>query len=139
MKILDPGHLYSLDTLDGDADLQDGFTLESSVTLRFVKRIGVKYPGNDPPGYDGTTTQEVLRALIDRTKYVDKQDQHTVNISVLYNLRSALYALERRAAERRGEPRALDAIRAIDGSPDAGIEAFAKCETCGHIKCSVHG
>lgn len=62
MKVLDQGHKYQLDTLDG----------KEPEILTFVKREGDKYPGN-VGSYSGTTTQEVLRVLIDRTKYVDKQ------------------------------------------------------------------
>src|SRR5947207_924247 len=89
MKVIDPGHTYSLRSLDGDGD----------VRLRFVKRQGPGYPGNIG-SHSGTTTQEVVRALIDRTKYVDKQIPNQRNVQVLYHLRSILFELELRAAER---------------------------------------
>jgi hypothetical protein len=68
MRVMDPGHWYELALLDA---LPNRLGLE---TLRFVKRVGDKFPGNQLPAYAGTTTQEVLRALIDRTKYVDAQE-----------------------------------------------------------------
>jgi hypothetical protein len=84
MKVIDPGHTYSLRSLDGNGD----------VRLRFVKRQGPGYPGNIGR-HSGTTTQEVVRALIDRTKYVDKQIPNQRNVQVLYHLRSILLELER--------------------------------------------
>lgn len=55
MKVIDPGHVYDLRSLDG----------EQLNRLVFVKREGPSYPGN-VGHYPGTTMQEVLRALIDR-------------------------------------------------------------------------
>lgn len=49
MRVLDPGHLYALDSLDKSED-------DKSQLLRFVKRIGDKFPGNIAPPYAGTTT-----------------------------------------------------------------------------------
>lgn len=92
MKILDPGHMYELSSLDDQNDKQ---------LLRFVKREGSNYPGN-VGHYPGTTTQEVLRALIDRTKYVDNQVSHNANEECITYFRLSLMALEERAAERHG-------------------------------------
>ena len=63
MRVLDPGHTYQLKILDGN--------LGDFETLCHVKRIGTNYPGNIAPAYPGTTTQEVLRAEIDRLRYVN--------------------------------------------------------------------
>jgi hypothetical protein len=62
MKILDAGHRYQLDHLDGD----------NVTELTFVKRSGAMYPFNIGE-YEGTNVQEVLRALIDRTEYLNRQ------------------------------------------------------------------
>lgn len=123
MKVIDMGHLYELTNLDAPP--------RSAGTLRFVKRIGDAYPGNTEPAYPGTTTQEVLRALIDRTKYVDGQRHDVANALVLSNLRQALRWLEVRAAEERGDDVAADAILDMK---DPELEPT--CGGCGHLLCA---
>lgn len=125
MKILDPGHLYELNLLDADIHGSNGTT-----TLRFVKRCGDKYPGNSEPAYEGVTTQEVLRALIDRQKYVDGQRPSVANKLVLSNLRQALRWLEVRAAEERGDDVSAGAILDM---PELELEPV--CQGCGHLLC----
>lgn len=132
MRARDPGHEYALDCLDA--------AIPTDEILHFVKRVGDKYPGNHPPARHGTTTQEVLRALIDRTKYVDaqidrtglvSQDGHAHNRHAISGMRRALRALEVRAAEERKDPMA---VAAILQAPE--IELMPTCTTCGHVLCS---
>ncbi len=118
MKVLDPGHLYALDLLDAD--------VHDSATIRFVKRIG-----NEPPAYAGVTTQEVLRALIDRQKYVDRQRPNVANRLVLSSPRAALRWLEVRAAEERDDDAAAAVI--IDLQEP---ELEPTCAGCGHLMCT---
>ena len=128
MKVIDPGHLYELDTLDE----VDGWA-EEFRQLRFVKRIGDKFPGNDPPGYSGTTTQEVLRALVDRMMYVDRQIPDPRNKVVITHMLDAIRELEMRAAEKRGDHGAVVAIF-TSVRPDL----MPTCDTCGHVACREH-
>jgi hypothetical protein len=60
MKIIDPGHKYELDQLDG----------EGKEILTFVKRDtpSERYPGNQGH-YPGTNMQEVLR----RKRRIDRE------------------------------------------------------------------
>ena len=118
MRILDPGHRYELDILDKTYDL--------IAVLQFVKREGEEYPGNIGH-YPGTTTQEVLRALIDRTKYVDQQQHWSANDFVIDYLRRALYELELRAAYAAGKGLNIFHVDMIETLPT--------CSTCGHIWC----
>ena len=120
VRVRDPGHLYELSLLDGTGTAE----------LRFVKRIGEKFPGNSEPAYAGTTTQEVLRALIDRQKYVDGQRTNLSNLIVLQRLRSALRWLEERAAEERADDKAALDILAL-----AEPESEPTCAGCGHLMC----
>lgn len=122
MKVIDPGHLYEVASLDGDAPQ----------LIRFVKRIGEKFPGNVGPGYPGTTSQELLRILIDRAHYVDNQVPHYSNVLGRSHARSYLWLLEERAALRAG-----DFTRMQRASIDA-IERYPTCPTCGHIFCKEH-
>lgn len=127
MKIVDPGHLYDLDCLDVGLRGEVGGLAER---LRFVKRIGEKFPGNRAPGYAGTTTQEVIRALIDRTKYVNGQRENHVNLKVIRDLRSALVELEMRAARERNDALSAWLIAAMDEP-----ETEPTCRGCGHLIC----
>lgn len=124
MKVLDPGHVYGLANLDVP---EEGPIRLTHSGLNFVKRVGDKYPGNTPPAHFGTTLQEVWRACIDRLQYLDKQDPHPVNQRVILNLRSCIYALEQRTAERHG--------RKLSTSNLNRIELLPVCEKCGHIEC----
>lgn len=105
MICLDAGHKYKLATLDGDVD----------VILTFVKRNEPqeKYPGN-ANAYPGTTTQEVLRALIDRQKYVNNQKPSLVNKQIIYFLRMCIWLLEYRAAEKKKQHLVIDALDSIE-------------------------
>lgn len=121
MEVLDPGHRYRLKVLDP-------YLPYVPVELQFVKREGPEYPGN--VGWrTGTTTQEVLRALIDRTKYVDNQIHDEMNDVVIFHLRSAILCLESRAARRHNRrlPSELDII---------DIEHQPTCPECNHIGCN---
>lgn len=93
MLVLDPGHRYGLTVLDGEAG--------ASAELTFVKREGAAYPGNVGK-YPGTTIQEVLRALLDRGRYVNNQAPCLETELAIEHIRSALALLEIRAARKRG-------------------------------------
>ena len=123
MEIIDPGHKYHLRSLDLPEGDERGFQI-----LTFVKREGPDYPGNSGH-HSGTTTQEVLRALIDRAFYVDNQIADEANQKVIKNLREAIWHLEDRAARRHGRqfPSMVDAID--------GIERVPKCRKCNQIGC----
>ena len=118
MKVIDPGHQYLLDTLDGKPGLKE--------FLRFVKRTGDIYPGNDR-AYPGTNCQEVIRALIDRLKYIDSQIHDYRNQAAISQLRDVLWLLESRAADRHG--------LTIRNEDVVEIESLPTCPHCGHIVC----
>lgn len=127
MKIVDPGHHYRLDLLDAP-DLQ---SVVFGADLVFVKREGEGYPGN-VGHYSGTNMQEVLRALIDRVKYLNNQIPHPRNDNVITSLRHAIFNLELRAAERHGR---LDEFTSLIMRGGPQIENFETCKKCGHIGC----
>jgi len=89
MKIIDPGHIYQLRQL-GDDNTQ---------TLTFIKRSGgaIQYEKEWP----GMQTQEVLRALIDRTKYLYKILPCNETKEALRHLQMALFWYEARAYRRK--------------------------------------
>ena len=121
MKVIDPGHKYLLDSIDGGGP----------VVLTFVKRDSPpeKYPGN-VGHYPGTQTQEVLRALIERSLYLQRQQPCPETASLIELLRRGLWVLEARTRRVRGQP-TLDV-------PVLGIETMPTCGRCGHIRCLEH-
>ncbi len=118
MEVLDRGHLYAMETIDGGR----------TAILQFVKRCDPpeKYPGNSG-SYPGVIIQEVLRVLIDRVKYLDNQVPAPENEDILIHLRESFWSLERRAHRRHGS-----AIPVLSKH----IEEYEPCSTCGHIFCT---
>lgn len=116
MKIIDPGHKYELDHLDG---------INKSI-LTFVKREGNKFPGNIGH-YEGTNLQEVLRILINRIEYLNNQVPDKRNLVIIHKLLKSIWLLEDRAAERHN--RDFD-YHYID------IDKEPTCNNCGHIGCN---
>lgn len=129
MKVIDPGHVYELNFLDGEPATtwaEHGPSFQEN-WLIFVKREGPKYPGNIGH-HPGTQLQEVLRALIDRVKYVEQQEHHAANDAVLYRLRDCIFFLELRAAARHGRELRIE-------NNLFRIEHLPTCDKCGHIGC----
>lgn len=87
MRVLKPGHTYELDHLDGSGKSR----------LQFVQRS----PKHEPK--EGVTNQEVLRALIDRVKFLNEELPWNGNEKILRHLRMALILHEARALERKVE------------------------------------
>ncbi len=114
MEIIDPGHEYTLASLDGAQENR----------LVFVKREGPGYPGN-VGHHPGTTMQEVLRALIDRAEYVFNQIPCYETSDARWHMIQAVALFERRAAIRHGRtaPTPEDALHG------------KTCPKCGHVGC----
>lgn len=116
MRVIDPGHVYQLDVLDGE---------DIPLFLTFVKREGDGYPGN-VGHHPGTTTQDVLRALIERAQYVDNQIHDEANDEAIWAFRYAIWQLETRAARRHGRDFSI---------PMHEIELQPTCPSCHHVGC----
>lgn len=86
MKILDNGHKYLL---------EDNKTKIDNEILTFFKDEDI-----NGSGYEGTTNQEVIRALIHRVKFLDNQKPNDLNIKIIKHLRYALVLHEMRHLER---------------------------------------
>lgn len=115
MNVIDHGHEYNLLILDG----------VMPQTLKFVKREGVKFPGNIGH-HQGTTMQSVIRALIERVRYLNNQIADKRNCAVEARLHECLWLLEDRAAERHG----LDFDFRVED-----IYEMPMCKHCGHVVC----
>lgn len=118
MKVLDEGHKYELNCLDGDI----------KQILQFVKRDypAYKYPGNDG-SYPGTTIQDVLRCCLNRLRYVNEQIPDPSTGKAIEKLKIVLFLLEERAARRHKRE-----LRYKD------VEFLPTCKICGHVECVEH-
>ena len=85
MEQIDVGHKYKLKTIQGN-----------DIELQFYK--DEKHNGGC--GCDGVISQEVLRALLDRQKFLDAQKSCKQNKKIIKYLRKALIQFEIRHLER---------------------------------------
>lgn len=119
-KILDNGHKYELNSLDGN-NIQ---------LIQFVKRFDPnnpnKFPGNTN-SYSGTTLQMVLRVLIDRVKYLQNQIFCFENVFLIKTLQIAIWLLEFRAARRHSKI----FFKSLNFASNSNI-----CVKCGHTICN---
>ena len=118
MRVIDPGHLFLLESYDG-GELQP---------LVFVKRCKPpeKYPGN-ASAYSGTNLQDVLRACIARVDYLQGQSIACENENVRAALVDAIYQLEVRAHRKHASVLTLT---------PAEVVTAPTCSQCGHVACS---
>lgn len=116
MRVIDPGHLYEVENVDGDGTQR----------IQFVKRRGPDaelLPEKDR--LEGIQSQELLRVLIDRTFYLHREQPWQENVKILHHLRDALRLYESRAARRHIEKLSMP-------------ELADPCGKCGHILCFGH-
>lgn len=122
MRVVVPGHAYLLDVLDSQEP--------AARPLIFVQRVGPHYPGN-VAAHPGSTSQEVLRALIDRADYVNRQIPCLETELGRNAMATALALFEIRAARVKGRALAADAMASVLATPT--------CPSCGHVLCAEHG
>ncbi len=118
MQVISPGHIY----------LAEGVAGAEPQEIVFVKNRGEKYPGNVGEPHPGILCQELIRILIDRTKYLCQQGSCMETEYALAALRQALAWYEVRAARCRGDK--------IDLPHSTSLENEPTCETCGHNFCT---
>lgn len=119
MKVIDRGHIYELASLDGGAPQ----------TLVFVKRFDPKDPSRFPGNFNahpGTTLQNVIRALLERMRYLQGQIWCVENFIGIPLLRIVLWLLEFRAGRRHGK----FYVHRLKFS-----EVAPMCQNCGHTDC----
>lgn len=95
MKIIEPGHVYELNWLDKHVNVPEKFLGNASYLLFVNRETGTEHAG--------TQTQEVIRALIDRTRHCDNCLRWPGNDLIIHHLRMALVLHEARALERKTE------------------------------------
>lgn len=90
MKILKPGHLYELDSMEGT----------NPQKIQFIEKKVMQGTGNFYTVNDGTTNEEVLEMLIDRTKSLGEKLPSRENSLALTKLEEALLWFNRRTQNR---------------------------------------
>ena len=105
MKIVEQGHVYDLKNLESPG----------SQRLTFIKRSSgaIEYTDEHP----GTNTQEVIRALIERSIYLNDVIPCAETEDAIYHLRMALFCYEVRAWRRKQEKLNKKAPRHDDTEP----------------------
>lgn len=93
MKVIEKGHIYQ-------PKMRNEFNLEVEKVPDFNITFINKEKGRE---HNGTTTQEVIRILIDRTRHCANCMPHPNNERIVYHLRMALVLHEARALERKTE------------------------------------
>ncbi len=92
MEVIEKGHIYR----PVNRSVNPGRVADQADPITFIN----KQPGQE---HDGTTTQEVIRCLIDRTRHCANCMPHPNNERIVYHLRMALVLHEARALERKTE------------------------------------
>lgn len=114
MIVADQGHNYILD---------DNNRSTKTCSLIFFKDAKI-----NGEGYSGTTNQEVLRALIDRVKFLDNQVPSEFNLKILHHLRMALILHEQRHLDRLVERK--DEIEGIEVQLNGHFVTVGENEAC---------
>lgn len=116
MRVLDDGHIYELENVDG----------RSTQQLHFVRRRdwrGELLP--ESVRQPGILTQELLRVAIDRTLYLHAEAPCDEDTRIVEHLRAAFSLFESRASRR--------AIEKLSRP-----ELATTCPVCGHLACLGH-
>lgn len=133
----DPGHVFIVEVYPAQESTGIITQVDSTDYINFRKRIGDLYPGNTGLASCGTSTQELLRVIIARSKYVNNQESHQANDELISRCRESIFDLEERAAYRRGEDYFYKWEQEINNYLK-DIETAPTCKICGHIFCSKH-
>ena|SRR3990167_2465661 len=94
MKVIEEGHVYELEDMEGADHTEDG------QTLTFIKKVYQESTGELATIHNGTTNEEVLRVLIDRIKFLQAKMPCRENAIVITKLEECLMWLEKRTADR---------------------------------------
>lgn len=106
MRVIDPGHTYELDNLK----------IPGVTELRFYKD-----PKIHGTGQFGPSTQEVLRAIIDRVQVLDSEKPWMGNAEIVQKAREMIALFEMRALYYKVAKGELE-IEKLPLGPDGHIE-----------------
>ena len=92
MKVITEGHKYELDSFEGGLPQ----------TIQFIEKVPVTEGSAELKTVnDGTTNEELLKVLIDRTKYLGGKFASRQNSIAITKLQEALMWFENRTQERK--------------------------------------
>ena len=117
MKVIEPGHIYIVDSVDGVYPQK----------IVFVKREGERYPGN-VGAHAGTQMQELLRVVADRARYVNNQIPCFETDAAIQLVEIAILLMEARAKRVKG--------KSLTGLTVQQAIGWKICTTCGHVNCT---
>lgn len=112
MKILKPGSKYLAGSINGTNDQEIIFMDKQSnrefheeeagqeLPDYFFKAMGVE-PDEVSTTQDGTSNEELLKIIIDRTETLNEKVQSDENSDAIYHMQQALEAFRRRTADRQ--------------------------------------
>lgn len=117
MKVIEAGHIYEVQNVDGPGTQRIEFVRRRDDEATMLPQAGRS---------EGILTQELLRVAIDRTLYLNAEAPCSENVTIVNNLRDCLRLYESRAARRT-----------IDNHPMP--ERMDVCEICQHALCHHRG
>lgn len=101
MNVIRPGHKYTLASFENPNQFQ---------VLQFIEKEPRFQGSNEMVTInDGTTTEEVLAALIDRTETLNAKFPSEYNANAITHMKAALQYFEERTASRKA--------RGVEGKP----------------------
>lgn len=119
MRIIEPGHVYALENVDGEGD--------SEQHIQFVRRRDDRGELlHEDSRQPGILTQELLRVAIDRTLYLYAEAPCDEDTEIIEHLRAAFTLFESRAARRT--------IEKLVKPEEADVCAICQHILCGHYK-----
>lgn len=93
MKILVPGHRYELEGFENPAKTQ---------TIDFIKKSPLPPNGNESVTvFDGTTNEDLLKVLINRTEFLNSEFPCRENSIAITKMQEALMWFEWRTCDRK--------------------------------------
>lgn len=91
MRVIEPGHVYEVQNVDGIGTQRIDFVRRRNERGELLDSVGRT---------QGILTQELLRVAIDRTLYLYAEDPCDEDTEIINHLRAALILNEGRAARR---------------------------------------
>lgn len=112
MRIIEPGHVYAMANVDGDGEQAVWFVRRRDERAELL-----------PVFTPGVLSQELLRVLIDRVRYLNDEDPCDEDVRIIANLRDCLRLFEARASRRTIEKMPMP-------------EMAEACPICHHLLCA---
>lgn len=111
MRVIEPGHVYAMANVDGDGEQRIQFVRRRGERAELLRTFTA-----------GVLSQELLRVLIDRVRYLNDEDPCDEDVQILHKLRDCLRLFESRAARRTIEKMPMP-------------ELADACPICHHLLC----